>query len=290
VPGERSLRADRGGRFCVDFESQGPDAFGGTPEPPVDVELRYSDARGLVDAAVRRVSVDRNRRGIELRFVDPPSSIDLDVERARVEIGVRAEPPVPSRSTLPILLVARSEGADRVVGQIGCVLGATAEFSIPTSELGPPGPVDLVARFSGTDSFQPAETVRRLSRVARVTLSLAHPPKPSDPESGVTLDLAVGSSRGAVGSGSVEARLDGETVGIAKVDSGTARVIARFSRRPGSRAGVALHPRRERDAPPLPRREPRRSSWSRRTKARQAGAASSAMHTTRRPSQMRRWP
>jgi hypothetical protein len=120
-------------------------------------------------------------------------------------------------------------------------LGATAVFSLSTAELGVPGPVDIIARFAGTDSFQPAETVRRIPRTARVTLSLGRTPEPGDPESGITLDLAVGSSRGAVASGSVEARLAGETVGIAKVDSGTARVVARFARKPQKTVELSVH-------------------------------------------------
>jgi hypothetical protein len=241
-PTERSLRTDRSGRFCVDFAADADGRFGGAPEPPLDIELRYTDGRALFDAALRRVAVERNRRGVELRFVDPPSTLDLDAPHARVEIGARAEPAVSAGSaTLPLVLYARSEERERVVAQVPCRLGATAMFSVPTSELGAPGPVDLVARFSGTDSFQPAETVRRVSRIARVTLSLGRPAEPSDPESGIALDLAVGSSRGAVGSGSVEARLLGETVGIAKVESGTARVVARFARRAEKTAALTLH-------------------------------------------------
>jgi hypothetical protein len=241
-PMERSLRTDRSGRFCVDFAADAEGRFGGAPEPPFGVELRYTDARGLFDAAARRVAVERNRRGVELRFVDPPATIDLDVPHARVEIGARAEPAVPSGSaTLPIVLYARSEQRERVVAQMACALGGTAVFSVPTAELGAPGPLDFVARFAGTESFQPAETARRVSRIARVALSLGRSPEPSDPESGLTLDLAVGSSRGAVASGSVEARLLGETVGIAKVESGTARVVARFARTAEKTASLSLH-------------------------------------------------
>jgi hypothetical protein len=243
TPEERSLRTDRAGRFCVDFESEAADvSFGGAPTPPVDVEVRYADARGLFDPAARRVAVERNRRGIELRFVDPPSTLDLDSPRARVEVGMRAEPAAPpSPSTLPVVLFARWDDKERLLAQQPCRLGATAVFSIATSELGVPGPVDLIARFAGTESFQPAETVRRVPRTARVTLSLGRHPEPSNPESGITLDLAIGSSRGAVGSGSVEARLAGETVGIAKVESGTARVVARFPRRAARTVELTLH-------------------------------------------------
>ena len=232
TPEERSLRTDRAGRFCVDFEG----------DAPVDVELRFTDARGLFDPVARRIAVDRNRRGVELRFVDPPSAIDLDEASARFEVGMRAEPPVASSvPTLPLVLYARSENKERLLSQLPCRLGSTAVFSLPTADLGVPGPVDLIARFAGTDSFQPAETVRRVSRTARVTLSLGRSPEPGDPESGITLDLAVGSSRGAVGSGSVEARLAGATVGIAKVESGTARVVARFTRKPEKTVELTLH-------------------------------------------------
>ncbi len=230
---QRSLRTDRAGRFCVDFEGD---------EPPVDVEVRYADARGLFDPAARRVTVERNRRGVELRFVDPPNALDLDAPRARIEVGMRAEPPVvTTSSTLPVVLFARWDEKERVLAQLPCRLGSTAAFSIPTAELGSPGPVDLIARFAGTESFQAAETSRRLPRTARVTLSLGRGPEPSDPESGIRLELAVGSSRGAVDSGSVEARLAGETVGIASVERGTAHLLARFSRRPAKTVDLSLH-------------------------------------------------
>jgi hypothetical protein len=247
TPDERSLRTDRAGRFCVEFEGD---------EPPVDVELRYSDARGLFDPAARRVTVERNRRGIELRFVDPPNALDLDGALARVEVGMRAEPPVASSGALPIVLFARWDEKERLLAQLPCRLGATAVFSIPTSELGSPGPVDLIARFSGTESFQPAETARRLPRTARVTLSLGRKPEPNDPESGIPLDLAVGSSRGAVDSGSVEARLNAETVGIATVERGTARLLARFPRRAEKTQELTLHylPSEPWWAPPPPLR------------------------------------
>jgi hypothetical protein len=155
---------------------------------------------------------------------------------------MRAEPPVASSApALPLVLYARSENKERLLAQLPCRLGSTAVFSLATAELGAPGPVDLIARFAGTDSFQPAETVRRVPRTARVSVSLGRNPEPGDPESGIKLDLAVGSSRGAVSSGSVEARLAGETVGIAKVDSGTARVLARFARKADKTAELTLH-------------------------------------------------
>ena len=229
-PDERSLRTDRAGRFCVDFEG----------EAPVDVEIRYRDARGLLDPAARRVTVERNRRGVELRFVDPPSSLDLDAPATRVEVGMRSEPPVASPTTLPIVLFVRAAEKERLLAQLPCRLGATAVFSIPSAELGAPGPVELVVRFAGTESFQPAETARRLPSTAKVMLSVGRRPE-GDPESGIPVDLAIGSSRGAVGTGSVEARLGGETVGIAKVDNGIARVVARFARRPMKTVELTLH-------------------------------------------------
>ena len=241
TPAERSLRTDRAGRFCVDFDGTAGLPADTAPTPPADVEVRFTDARGLYDSAARRVAVDRDRRGVELRFADASNTLDLDEPVARVEVGARAEPPFASAPPLPVVLLARFGEKEHLVAQLPCRLGATTVFSVPTSELGAPGPVDLIARFSGTDSFQPAETVRRVSRVSRVTLSLGRTPEPGDPESGIPLDLAVGSSRGAVATGSVEARLDGETVGIATVSSGTARLIARFPRKPVQSLELTLH-------------------------------------------------
>jgi hypothetical protein len=236
TPEERSLRTDRAGRFCVDFEGSG------SGDPPNDVEARFTDPQGLLDPVARRVMVDRNRRAVELRFVDPPAAIDVDEPNAHLELGIRSEPPATaSRQSLPVVLFARAAGKERLLAQLPCRLGGTVVFSLPGADLGPPGPVDLIARFAGTESFQPAETLRRISRTARVTLSLGKNPEPGDPESGIPIDIAVGSARGAVSSGAVEARLGGETVGIAKVEDGVAHVVTRFSRSPERSAALLLH-------------------------------------------------
>jgi hypothetical protein len=75
-------------------------------------------------------------------------------------------------------------------------------------------------------------------RRAQVSLSLAHPLEPADPEEGIAVDVEVGSSRGPVSEGVIEALRGTESVGAGAVADGQARVIVAFAAdRPG---GVPL--------------------------------------------------
>jgi hypothetical protein len=110
-------------------------------------------------------------------------------------------------------------------------VNGTTELEFATSKLAGPGPVELSLRFAGNASLQPAEARRRVLATTRVRLALSRAPAAADPTDGLVLDVALGSAAGAVDAGSVEARLDGKTVGIAPVERGAARVVAQFPRR-----------------------------------------------------------
>jgi hypothetical protein len=210
---------DRAGRFCVEIDR--PDL--------ASVSVSFSDTRGLLDGVARKLEIDRRRRGVELRFVRPPRLLDIDGPN-ELELVARTRPALPiTTEPMPIALYAAGK-PERLIGQGTTKSGASVMIPVNVAELGPPGPLEVLARFPGSDALQPAEAHLRVLRSATVKLGLSQTPEPADPESGVVIDLALGSPVGAVTSGSLEARLGDETVGIAPVVRGSARLVARFPR------------------------------------------------------------
>jgi hypothetical protein len=227
--GSPSLRSDRAGRFCVTFVSDA-----------TTLELRYHDPRGLFDEATQKLSAEPTRQGVELRFVPSLTTLDLQRELQRAEIAVRAASPLFSENTpLPIALYSVSARGEELLAQGTCPTGASTALTFASSRIKAPGPLELAARFGGSDGLQPAEARIRLVATTRVRLALSRTPERADPSDGITIDVALASPVAAVTSGSVEARLGGHTVGIAPVDRGSAQVIARFAGR-GPRAELEL--------------------------------------------------
>lgn len=210
---------DRAGRFCIELDR--PDL--------TSVVLSFTDSRGLLDGVSRKLDVDRRRRGVELRFVRPPRLLDID-EKNELELVARTRPALPiTAEPMPIAVYAAGN-PERLIGQGTTKSGASVTIPINVADLGPPGPIEVLARFPGSEALQPAEARLRVLRSSTVKLGLSQTPEASDPESGVVLDLALGSAVGAVTSGSLEARLGDETVGVAPVVRGSARLVARFPR------------------------------------------------------------
>ncbi|HEV8550037.1 MAG TPA: hypothetical protein VGQ57_13430 [Polyangiaceae bacterium] len=219
---EQIVQADPGGRFCVRTDPSGLAAFA----------VGFNDEHGLFDAAEENVGIDRSRRAVELRVLPATPTFELERERQRLQVSARAPGPLASAvPALPLAAYALTANAEILVAQGACPLNGNAELDFATTKLTGPGPVELALRFAGSGALQPAETRRRVLATARVTLALSRAPAAADPSDGIALDVALGSAAGAVESGSVEARLDGQTVGIAKVEHGAARVVAQFPRR-----------------------------------------------------------
>ncbi len=214
-PDEYSIDTDETGEFCARVPSEERGVF----------ELTFSDTAGYYDTARRVLVVDRSRLGIELAFVAPPTAFALETPRHQVALEIRMRPMPEVRPELPVeVSIPGRPFREQVVVRAG----ETTQVSVPSSKLGPPGPLELVARYSGTDRFQPSETRVRASATARVALTLAAPLQPGRAEEGIPLRVAVGSAAGAVPTGSVEARLGDETVGIARVSAGVAELTLRF--------------------------------------------------------------
>lgn len=220
--GEQVVRADASGRFCVSTEASGLAALAVT----------FTDERGLLDAAEEKIAVDRTRRAVELRLVPVTAALELERDQQRIAVSTRAGAPLAATPPpLPLAVYALTASAETLIAQGACPLNGDTELVVPTSKLPGPGPMELALRFAGTSLLQPAEARRRMLATARVHLALSRAPEAADPSEGVVLDVALGSAAGAVDSGSVEVRLDGQTVGIAPVEHGAARVVAQFLRR-----------------------------------------------------------
>jgi hypothetical protein len=91
----------------------------------------------------------------------------------------------------------------------------------------------LIASVPGSTTVQPAETSVVAMRTAIVTLQGPRSLPASDPADGVPLRVAARSSVGGVPSGTIEARLGQETVGIAPIRNGNAELVVTFEPRHG---------------------------------------------------------
>jgi hypothetical protein len=226
------IETDRSGRFCALFSAGNV----------TSVALSFIDERGLFDQAQHRLAVDRRRRSVALRFVEPPSQIDVERE-ARITVATQSDAILSEPVTpLPIALYVRAQGvqgAPALVTERPCDLGESIVLTVPAGTLTTPGPIEVSARFAGNERLMPGEARIAAHATAKVTLALSRPPEPGDPTSGIELDVAVAAASGAVGSGAVEATLNGRTAGIARVERGNARVTVRFPRQ-GKSARVEL--------------------------------------------------
>jgi hypothetical protein len=221
----RPLGSDANGRFCATLAL----------ERATTLELRFVDPRALFDATEQRVPIDAARRGVELRFAPTSATFELEREAQRLQVSTHVVGAAPGLSPpLPLAVYFTTPKGETLVAQGACPADGATELELASNKLGSPGPVELVLRFAGTPSLQPAEARRRVLATARVRLELGRTPNAADPADGIPLDVALGSAAGAVEGGSVEARLAGQTVGIAPVERGGAHLVAQFPRRADS--------------------------------------------------------
>ena len=218
----RPLGSDATGRFCATFAA----------ERATTLVLAFSDARSLFDPAEQRVAVDSARRGVELKFAPTSATFELERETQRLQVSTHVVGNSPGLSPpLPLAVYLATPQGEALVAQGACPADGATELDVASNRLGAPGPVELVLRFAGTPALQPAEARRRVLATAEVHLALGRAPNAADPTDGIPLDLALDSAAGAVDGGAVEARLQGQTVGIAPVERGAAHLVAQFPRR-----------------------------------------------------------
>jgi hypothetical protein len=228
-----SVRTDGLGFFCVRLSTAA--AMEGR-------ELRY-DGDGYHSAATAKIPGETGKRRVALAFESRELVASLDSPSFIVWVTTRE---VASGGTGdPIRLVLSQQGpSDRPdeaeLAVTDVQLGGTARFDVETRALGAPGAGKLVVRFAGTSQLAPATDTALLARRATAHLSLAAPPRPSDPSDGVALFVAVSSALGAVGDGWVEAVAGASSVGMSPVTAGAARVVATFGAPRGKPAQVLL--------------------------------------------------
>ena len=216
-------RSNGSGGLCIHFE--------GTPER-AEFELSFSDPNGLYSAATQRVVADSATRNVEMAFAPAPTVLALERDTQTLSLLTRPTPalaPDEAVETLSVSLSVRHEGQlAKRISVAAVEIGSSAEFRVPSRELGMPGPIEISAEFSGSVTTRAARTLAHATATAQAVLSLAEPVPPSHPESGVRLRVNVTSVAGAVSSGSVEARSGGASLGSARVAGGSAELYVRL--------------------------------------------------------------
>jgi len=209
------------GSFCL--------ALPGALEHGV-VSLSFDGDR-LFDKSETAVPIDASRHALLLSFSPEPKQLALERDAHSIWVDTRLEPSddVPDEPLQLRLVLSPADGKERELARTSVRPGERAELSVRSSDLGDPGVANLSVEFAGSDSVQPARRSARVVLTAQVVLSLPGSVPPSVPSDGVDLDLAVGSTRGAVPGGAVEALVGGQSAGTAPVNAGTARLVAAFA-------------------------------------------------------------
>lgn len=221
------VTSDAQGRFCAVLELH---RNTGT------LALEYADPSTFFSGTTALVALDQVKRSLELHL-SVPAVLDLERERHRVRVDAQASPTFSAgerRTALQIELLLRRLDNEERLETVSVYPGESSELELRSLDLGGPGPAELIARFAGSDAVSPVTRSVQVLVTARALLAVAGPPATGDPEDGIPLRVAVGSAAGAVPSGTVEARVEGHTVGTAEVASGTADLVLRLgSQRPG---------------------------------------------------------
>jgi hypothetical protein len=213
---EYRVSADDEGRFCVTLSEK---THGGA------VEIRALGDRLYEPSEAVSIELVPDQRTLELRFLPEPHWFELDQPTHTLWVSARSEPPL-SREAVKIELLLLGVGRPpSALGAATVFTGERASIRIPSSGLGEPGPATLVVRSRGSETLGAAERRVRVERTARISLSLARPIEPPLSGRAFTLDVAVGSSRGAVPGGSVEALVGSHSAGAAPVRGGLGHVV-----------------------------------------------------------------
>lgn len=229
LPDWYEIDTDSAGGFCVRMSDVGP---------PGVLRLHFEDPRELLDPAERWLSLDNLRRTLDLRFTPEPTVLPLERAAQTFAVETRLRPALNGEPELPISVELHLESAGsarRELAKKEISAGERVEFRIDTKELGPPGPATLTASFPGSHAVQPGATSVVLLRTSLVALELPNAVAAGGPSDGITLPITVTSAAGGSPTGTVEARLGQETVGIAAIRDGRAELYVAFEPPSGAR-------------------------------------------------------
>ncbi|HEY6559615.1 MAG TPA: carboxypeptidase-like regulatory domain-containing protein [Polyangiaceae bacterium] len=222
------------GAFCVRVESV---AQNGVVEIGFEGGTYYAGQTTIID-------FDSTQRSLGLRFSPELNRIALDRVSHIVGIETELEPALSAdeaSGTVQLELVFSDDRGSRSLGTAAVRPGERAQFEVPSSQLGRPGPGRFTARYAGSKAIHGAERSAVVQKTLRVTLSVAGPVPSADPSDGLEIEIAVGSAQGAVDGGLVEARRGSDSVGTGSVNAGAARVLALFEAAHAGDVPIALH-------------------------------------------------
>jgi hypothetical protein len=230
-----AVETDESGGFCV--RGQAPLAA------ETSLRIRFQGSK-LYEAAEAKVPMEDLQAALSpalLRFDPAVDAIDLDRESVNVTVALRIDRSGSQRPAADVaipregLTIALEDERGTKLGEAPTGGDGRVRFELKTASLDGPGEGELRARFDGSALLAKATAGQSVARRAQVTLALSHPIERARADDGVPIDVDVGSSRGPVDSGVVEALRAGESVGTAAVATGKARVLAAFtSEREGS--------------------------------------------------------
>ena len=208
------------GAFCVSL-------------PDLDRRAALSvsfDGDRFHEKSATELDVDSSRRSLVLTFSPAPAQLALERESHAIWLDARVDAvdETVSEALQLRLMIEERDGSRRELGRASIRSGERAELVVKSKDLGAAGPATLVAEFAGSDTTQPARRAAPVHRTVKVALSVAGKVPAADPSAGLELDVAVGSSAGAVNAGAVEMLSGGESVGTAPVRGGAAHVASVF--------------------------------------------------------------
>lgn len=209
---------DDAGQFCYKLA------------PPADVEtltLKF-DGSAYLDPASFELPLAEQPQPARIEFTPNPLRFEPGAPLYRVQVHVKASPSERTRYALRVTLLREGAPAQTLSGPASVAPGSPAELTIPAQQLGRPGPVRLLATLTHPSGHVVAERSVHGLVIGAVALDWLEPLNEVRPTHGFTASVSVTSDGQPLDSGWVEVLLDGQSVGMAEVAEGTARVTARF--------------------------------------------------------------
>jgi hypothetical protein len=229
-PARMLLLTSPTGGICVEF---------GDSTTRGSVSVEYVDPNGLYVVAPAVVPIDPKRVEVSLELTPRPSALPLEVPSRNfsASVNLRAATDLPTDGAVLVELLLRDEASatPRALDKAIVTAGKATALSVESKDLGSPGPASLILRSRASETLRASERVFPVTKTARVNLALVGSIEPGDATDGIPIRIAAGSVAGAVDTGTIEATLSGATVGVARVEKGSALLVLRFeSARDGS--------------------------------------------------------
>lgn len=224
-----AVDTDESGGFCVRGRAPLADKTA--------LRIRFQGNK-LYEAVEAKVPMEDRQAAVSpslLRFDPAVDAIDLDRESVNITVALRVDRSNSRRLANDVavpregLTIALEDDRGTKLGEAATGGDGRARFEIKTASFEGPGQGEVRARFGGSALLAKAIAGQSVVRRAQVTLALSRPIDPARADDGVPIDVDVGSSRGPVDGGVVEALRAGESVGAAPVSAGKARVLAVFT-------------------------------------------------------------